>query len=121
MPPGERVGEVHQCFGVEQAKAETAIDHQSRSVSLPARVVGQGIELGGPDHDVLQIPPGEIRAEGTRWHETVNSLSDRNLLWSAVGVLHTFVPAPGQIFRQPEGPRLTFPCESGCTRYAGQR
>lgn len=81
VPPGERVGEVHQCFGVEQAKAETAVDHQARSIPLPARVVGQGIELGGPDHDVLQIPPGEIRAEGTRRRETVNTPWDRNLLW----------------------------------------
>lgn len=43
--PCERVGKVHQGFSVEQAKAETAVDHQASSVPLPARVVGQGIKL----------------------------------------------------------------------------
>lgn len=66
MLPGERISEIHQGFGVEQAEAEATVDHQSRSVPLPARVVGQRIEFGGPDHDVLQIPPGEIRAEWTK-------------------------------------------------------
>lgn len=37
------------------------------------------------------------------------------------GILRTSVPRPGQIFRQPAGQRLKFPCESGCTRCADRR
>lgn len=45
MLPGGGVGEVHQGFGVEEAEAEAAVDHQPGSVPLPARVVGQRVEL----------------------------------------------------------------------------
>jgi len=64
--PRGRLRQVHQRFGVEEAEAEAAVDHQAGAVPLPARVVGQGVELRGPDHDVLQVPPGEVGAEGRK-------------------------------------------------------
>lgn len=65
--PRGRVSQVHQGFSVEKAEAETAVDHQPSSVPLPAGVIGQRVELWGPHHNVLQVSPVKIWAEG--WTE----------------------------------------------------
>lgn len=83
MLPGDWVSEVHQGFSIEKAKAETAVDHQPCSVPLPARVIGQRIELRGPDHNVLQVSPGKIWTEGGKvdkeaGQSTVNCITNNN-------------------------------------------
>lgn len=64
MLPREWVGQVHQGLGVEEAKPKTAVDHQPGSVPLPPGVAGQRVKLGGPNHNVLQVSPCKIWAEG---------------------------------------------------------
>lgn len=43
--PRDRVSQVHQRLGVEQAKTKTAVDHQPGSVPLPPGVIGQRVKL----------------------------------------------------------------------------
>lgn len=73
---------------------------------------------------MLQISPGEIRAEGDGVDKDAGQYifvgcKNKNMTGEQLD-RHTFVPVPGQIFQQPGGQRLTFQCESGCTRCADQ-
>lgn len=121
--PGGGVSEVHQGFSIQKAKAKAAVDHQSCSVPFPAWIIGQRIKLRGPDDDVLQVSPGQIRANGQDsravsiyWHwYHQNIISHDN-----ISVVHTFAPVPGRISQQPVGPMLMFQCESECTRCVDQ-
>lgn len=70
MLPDLGISQVHQSFGVQEAKPKPTVDHQSSSVPFPAWVIGQGVKLRRPNHQVLEVSPGEIRTrvESKRIH-----------------------------------------------------